>query len=155
MGLALRALGNDLAVCIFQFMKAETDISGEIAAIEKHQNMIVERYGGNLLGKFHTPVEEIKAEIGKGLEKACDMVNAKKCDILILDEINLAVSKELVKVDVILEIVELCSAHSIELVITGRNAPQEIINKADYVTEMNLIKHPYSRKIRARSGIEY
>jgi cob(I)alamin adenosyltransferase len=154
-GLALRALGNGLVVYVYQFMKAESDLSGEITMIDKIPGTRVERFGGNLLRKNHTPVEDIKKAINKGLGKAREAVGGGLCDLLILDEINVAMSAGLAETQSIIEIMESAKTGSVELVLTGRNVPQEIIDMADYVTEMKSIKHPYSNNVQARRGIEY
>jgi cob(I)alamin adenosyltransferase len=156
MGLALRALGNGKAVHIVQFMKAESRLSGELEIIGRLDGAGFARFGGNLLKKNHTPVEEIKAEVRKGLQEAKEAVVGKKIDMLILDEVNVAVSSGLADLGELLEIVETCRASSIELVLTGRNAPTEIVSAADYVTSMQPLKHPYETdKIIARRGIEF
>lgn len=153
-GLSLRAVANGLRVCVIQFMKALSDESGEIREIKRFENVSVKRYGGNLLVKTHPPVEEIKSEIAKGLEEARSIAESGFCDLLVLDEINVAVSMGLADLEKVLEVVRLCKGR-VELVMTGRNAPQEFIDIADYVTEFKLIKHPFNKGITARQGIEF
>lgn len=156
MGLALRALGNSKAVHIIQFMKAESLLSGELEIYLRLDGASFARFGGNLLKKNHTPVEEIKSEVRKGLQAAKEAVDGKKFDMLILDEINVAISSGLADLVEVLEIVDACRTNSIELVLTGRNAPTEIISVSDYVTSMQPLKHPYETdKIIARRGIEF
>jgi cob(I)alamin adenosyltransferase len=156
MGLALRALGNGNTVHVIQFMKAESRLSGELESISKLDGAGFSRFGGNLLRKKHAPVDEIKAEIQKGLREAQVAIAGKKFNMLILDEVNVAISSGLADSGDILKIIEMCRAGSIELVLTGRNAPSEIIKAADYVTSMQPLKHPYeTEKITARRGIEF
>jgi cob(I)alamin adenosyltransferase len=156
MGLALRALGNGKAVHIVQLMKAESRLSGELEVIGRLDGASFARFGGNLLRKNHTPVEEIKAEVRNGLREAQAAISEKKFDMLILDEVNVAISGGLADLNEVLEIVEACRMSSIELILTGRNAPTEIISAADYVTSMQPLKHPYETdKITARRGIEF
>lgn len=154
MGLALRAVGNGLNVVIIQFMKALSPESGEIKAIKRFENARVMRYGGNLLAADHPPVEIIKEDIAKGIAEALKVIKTGSCDLLILDEINVAVSMDLANKDNILGLVKLCKG-KVELVLTGRDAPQEFILAADYLTEFLMIKHPFEEGITARQGIEF
>lgn len=153
-GLALRAVGNGLSVSIIQFMKAQSPESGEVKAIKEFKNVKVERYGGNLLGREHPPVEDIKSEIEKGVAGAVQIAEKSACDLMVLDEINVAASMGLVGISEVLRVADLCRGN-IELVMTGRNAPQEFIGMADYVTEFLMIKHPLESGIEARRGIEF
>ena len=153
-GLAVRALGSGFRVCIIQFMKGESDESGEITTIKDFDSVSVSRFGGNLLQKNHAPIETIKADISAGLQKARDEVASGSCELLILDEINVALSTGLADLAEVLELARLCKG-KIELVMTGRNAPRDLVDIADYVTEFKMLKHPYEQGISARWGIEY
>ncbi|MBI4733362.1 MAG: cob(I)yrinic acid a,c-diamide adenosyltransferase [Rubrobacteridae bacterium] len=155
-GLALRALGSGLKVRVFQFMKAESDISGEIKILSMLANVSVERHGGNTLKKTHKPLEEIKIDIKEGLNNVRNVVEKRLCDLIVLDEINVALSTNLADLADLLGIVESAKENNIEIIMTGRNAPVEIIETADYVTELKLIKHPFGdKRVGARQGIEY
>lgn len=153
-GLALRAVGSGFRVCIIQFMKGESKESGEIATIKTFDTVSVLRFGGNLLGKNHPPLEKIRADIAEGLRMAREAVAGGSCEMLILDEINVAVSMELAEKEAVHELARLCKGR-IELVMTGRNAARELIDMADYVTEFKVLKHPFEEGIAARWGIEY
>jgi len=153
-GLSLRAAESGLRVCIIQFMKALSEESGEITAIKRLKNVSVRRYGGNLLTKDHPPIEDIKREIAKGMAEAFELVEDGDCDLLVLDEINVAASMGLASIEEVLRIVQACKG-KVELVMTGRNALREFIEVADYVTEFKLIKHPFEAGIEARRGIEF
>jgi cob(I)alamin adenosyltransferase len=153
-GLALRAAESGFRVAIIQFMKALSEESAEITAIKRFENVIVARFGGNLLAKDHPPIEDIKIEIAKGLKAAKHLVENDLCDVLIMDEINVAVSMELAGIVTVLEVASLCKG-KVELVMTGRNAPQEFIDIADYASACTVIKHPFERGIPARRGIEF
>jgi cob(I)alamin adenosyltransferase len=156
MGLALRALGNGNKVHIIQLMKAESRLSGELESISMLDGASFARFGGNLLRRQHASVDGIKAEIQKGLREAQIAIEEKKANMLILDEVNVAVSSGLADLGDVLKIVGMCRSSSIELVLTGRNAPSEIAAAADYVTSMQPLKHPYeTEKIAARRGIEF
>lgn len=153
-GLSLRAAERGLRVCIIQFMKALREESGEITAIRRLENVSVKRYGGNLLAKDHPPVEDIKSEVAKGLAEAFELAENRGCDLLVLDEINVAVSMGLANKEDVIRLAQV-SKGKVELVMTGRNAPQEFIEIADYVTEFKAIKHPFEAGIQARRGIEF
>ncbi|MBE0446615.1 MAG: cob(I)yrinic acid a,c-diamide adenosyltransferase [Actinobacteria bacterium] len=153
-GLALRAAARGFRICIIQFMKARGEESGEITAIKRFENVSASRYGGNLLEKDHDPVDVIRSDISKGLGEAIRVVESRDCDLLILDEINIAVSMNLADKKEVLKIVGLCKG-SIELIMTGRGADREFIDIADYVTEFRMVKHPFGAGMAARRGIEY
>jgi len=153
-GLGLRAVGSGFRVRIIQFMKGESEESGEITAIKTFDTVSVSRFGGNLLAKDHPPVEKIKADIADGLRTAREAVMGGLCELLILDEINVAVSMGLAEKETVLGLAGLCK-NKIELVMTGRNAARELIDIADYVTEFKMLKHPFEEGISARWGIEY
>jgi cob(I)alamin adenosyltransferase len=153
-GLSLRAAANGLRVFIIQFMKALSPESGEIKAIKHFEGVTVQRHGANLLINEHPPVETIKAEIAEGISEAVMAVEDQTCDLLVLDEINVAVSMGLANLEDLLKLIARCKGR-VELVMTGRNAPQEFIDAADYVTEFMLVKHPYGLGVEARRGIEF
>lgn len=153
-GLSLRAAASGYAVCIIQFLKAESEESGEIRAIKTFDGVSVQRFGGNLLGKNHPPVEVIKSDISKGIVEAARLAENKRCDLLVLDEINIAVSLGLANLESVIDIAKKCKSR-VELIMTGRNAHPELIDIADYVTEFKMLKHPFEEGISARRGIEY
>ncbi len=151
-GLALRAAGAGMKVFIGQFVKGKT--YNENVAITRYlKNIRVKQYG---LGCFivNTPTEgDIKAA-RKGLDEMSKIINNGKYDLVIMDEVNIALYYKLIDIEDLLEIIKNKPEH-VELVLTGRYAPQELIDKADLVTEMKEIKHYYKKGIEARKGIEY
>lgn len=153
-GLGLRAAGNGYRVHIIQFLKAQSPESGEIRQIKQLANVTVARYGGNLLGKDHPPVEEIRRDVAEGMREAGRIAEEELVDVLVLDEIVVAASLDLIENSAVLRVVDLCKGN-IELVMTGRGAGEELIGAADYVTELRMIKHPYEAGIPARRGIEF
>jgi cob(I)alamin adenosyltransferase len=99
--------------------------------------------------------DKVDAELARdALKKAQEVVNKGEVDVLILDEINVALSLKLIKNDEVLELIRK-KPEQMELVLTGRKAPVEIVQAADLVTEMIEIKHPYNSGFKARKGIEY
>lgn len=154
LGIAVRAVGHGFRVFIIQFMKGN-DGYGELEGIKRlSPECELEHYGG--AGWVHKGehLEEHIAEANKALSKAREIVFSGNWDIVILDEILNAIWFELIPESKIMEIISNKPSH-VELILTGRNASQSIIEKADLVTEMVERKHPYEKGINARQGIEF
>jgi len=152
LGLALRAAGRNMKVLIVQFMK-KWDY-GELHSVKLIPNITLETFG-------------TKEFIYKGKAKKIDYEEAEKAfsfgvegmqsgnyDIVIFDELNMALYYELLDLNEVIEKLK-GKSDNVEVVITGRKAPEEIIEIADLVTEMKEVKHPYQKGIEARRGIEY
>ncbi len=152
LGLSIRAAGAELKVFIAQFLKMG-DYS-EIKSLEKFSDLItIEQYG--LVDRFvrgKPSPEDIEAG-RKGLERIKSIIEAGKHDVVIIEEGNVAVNYGLFSTQDLLDVIEL-KPENMEIVITGRDAPPEIIEKADLVTEMKEIKHYYLKGVEARVGIE-
>ncbi|MDY6931236.1 MAG: cob(I)yrinic acid a,c-diamide adenosyltransferase [Halobacteriota archaeon] len=153
LGLAFRAVGQGLNVHMLQFMKGDGE-GGEIAQAKKIPNFTITQFGRpGFVDRFNP--DELDIEIArKGLKYACDLAKSSECDVLILDEIIVAVAWNLIGLNEVLDLIK-DRSESVELVLTGRCASEEIIDLSDYVTEMKEIKHPYRDGIKARAGIEY
>ena len=152
-GLALRAIGRGLKVYIIQFIKGGFDY-GELYIIDKLPNIELKAFGR---GKFVTEKPPRKEDIKHAedaLQLAKKVVGSGEYDVVILDEINVALNLKLIKIGSVLELMKDKPEH-VELVLTGRYATKEIIEVADLVTEMREIKHPYNKGFQARKGIEY
>ena len=152
-GLALRAIGRGLKVYVIQFIKGGFDY-GELHVVKHLPNFKMEAFGR---GKFVTevpPTEEDVKLVKKAFELAREVVSSSEYDVVILDEINVALHLKLVGVDEVTDLIRNKPKH-VELVLTGRNAPPEVVELADLVTEMREIKHPYAKGARPRRGIEY
>ena len=152
-GLALRAIGRGLKVYVIQFIKGGFDY-GELHIVDKLPNMKLAAFGR---GKFITDVSPSgeDAKLAKEAFKlAAKVVNEGEYDIVILDEINVALNMKLVKVGDILKLIKTKPEH-VELILTGRNAPAKLVDAADLVTEMKEVKHPYMKGVPPRKGIEY
>lgn len=151
LGLALRAAGAGLKVFIGQFLKSGN--YSEIKAITRFSELItVEQFGGKrfIRGKI---TESDKKLAAKGLKRIKEIVLSGSYDLVILDEINVVMKLKLLSCSEVLEVIGSKPAN-VEMVLTGRSAPDQIIEKADLVTEMKVIKHYFSRGIKARKGIE-
>jgi cob(I)alamin adenosyltransferase len=145
-GLALRALGNGMKVFIVQFMKGGE--SGEVRAIKRFENVSILLSG---TGRFLPPAKEEDYEKAReGLEAAKEAI--KTYDMVILDEINVAVHFGLIEVEELLDIIRKAEC---EVVLTGRYADRRLIEVADYVTIFQELKHPYMKGVKARKGIEF
>jgi cob(I)alamin adenosyltransferase len=153
LGLALRAAGNKMRTYFAQFLKSKP--SGEQEAIELLAPYVtLEQFGspGWVLEKGGTP--EQRAAAAAGLVAAGVALREGAYDIVVLDEVNVAIDLELLELDQVLELIEERAPH-VELVLTGRHAPQAIIDRADLVTEMREVRHPHNRGVPARAGIEF
>jgi cob(I)alamin adenosyltransferase len=156
LGIAVRACGHDMKVCIIQFMKGDL-YAGEWDGIKK-MNCQVELFatGKGFCGIQGNPYPY--KEHRKNAQEAIQIVNQKMeanpPDILILDEINNALHLKLVDLDQVLKIIER-KPPQMHLVLTGRNAHPRIIDLADTVTEMMEVKHAYRKGIEPQPGIDY
>lgn len=152
LGLAIRASGAGLKVFIGQFIKAKA--YNELLAISMYFKQItIKQYG---IGCFliSMPSQEDIDAACHGFGEVTKIIKADKYDMVILDEINVALYFNLVEIEDVLDLMENKPEH-LELVLTGRYAPQALIDKADLVTEMKEVKHYYQNGIVARNGIEY
>ncbi len=111
-------------------------------------------YGRGQFIEEESPTEEDLMLAREAFEHAKKIVQSKEYDIVILDEINAAMSLKLLEVGEVLALIE-DKPEKVELVLTGRGAPAAIIEAADLVTEMVEIKHPFNEGVGARKGIEY
>ncbi len=152
LGLALRASGRGLRTIIVQFMK--NGDYGEKRAIERIDGISIEQYGlPSFVIKGKEKPEDYEAA-EKGLARALQIMENRECDILILDELNITLYFGLLKIEQVIEALDK-KPEQMEVIITGRCVPDEIADRADLVTEMKMVKHPYEKGIDAREGIEF
>jgi cob(I)alamin adenosyltransferase len=152
-GLALRAIGRGLKVYMIQFIKGGFDY-GELYVVKSLPNLTLKAFGR---GKFITSKPPEKEDVRlaqEALKLAEKIVETREYDIVVLDEINVALDLKLIKLQEVVEMIKK-KPKNVEIVLTGRNAPEEIIELADLVTEVKEIKHPFSKGYHARKGIEY
>ncbi len=154
LGVSLRSIGHGHKVMIIQFMKGRKDV-GEYRIMERLKpEYDIRQFGREGLVDLENPSEEDKTIAEKGIEFLRDIISEKKNlpDLFVLDEINLAAAAGLVRIDDVLDII--CSIpEKIHIYLTGRRAPQEFIDIADFVTELNNVKHP--DKMEYAEGIEF
>lgn len=152
LGLALRAFGAGLKVYLGQFIKKGT--YSEIKALRRfYPNIVVGQYGRGCFIRRKPAPADIRAA-KKGLIDLQRAMLCKKYDLIIADEINCAVKAGLITAKEILHLIDK-KPPAVELVLTGRNAPRQIMKRADLVTEMRKIKHPFDRGEAGRRGIEF
>jgi cob(I)alamin adenosyltransferase len=152
-GLALRAIGRNLRVYIIQFIKGGFDY-GELYVLNKLPNLTLRAFGR---GKFVTakPPEAVDVKLAQeALTLAKEVVQSEEYDLVILDEVNIAIDLKLIDLEEVLKLIK-GKPEKVELVLTGRHAPNEIVKVADLVTDMKEIKHPFNKGVQARKGIEY
>ena len=152
LGLGLRAAGAGYKVHVVQFMKGRR--YSEINSIEKLKNFSISQHGRDKFVSKENP-EKIDIDLAKkGFSYAKEIIKSKKYDLIILDEINVAIDFNLISIDDVLNLIKE-KPEKLELVLTGRYADPKIIQIADVVTEMLEIKHPYQQGIQARKGIDF
>jgi cob(I)alamin adenosyltransferase len=151
-GLAIRHLGYNKKVCLIQFMKKNLKY-GEIVFLNKIKNIDIFQFGTQEFVDKENPKPVDIQEAEKGLKKAEEALKSKKYDLIILDELNVALDFNLLELSKVLALLD--DIKDQEVVITGRYAPPELIARADLVTGMKEIKHYYKEGVEAREGIEY
>ena len=152
-GQVVRAAGHGFKTCFLQFMKDYP--YGEIIALEKYEDYItLLRFGNdNFVFKKQSPSENDLDAAERGVRAASEAITCGKYDIVVLDEVCVAIHFKLLTTEKVLELIDK-KPSGLELILTGRYCPPPIIDKADLVTEMKEVKHYYSRNIQARTGIE-
>jgi cob(I)alamin adenosyltransferase len=153
-GAAFRAAGQGMKVLILQFMKGLKDL-GKLKALKRIDLPItLEQYGRRVFFRTRTcePMDIHKAH--QGLRAFKRALKGNLYDLIILDEINMAIHFGLLSVEEVIEAIEQ-KPPELHLVLTGRNADQKLIEMADLVTEMREIKHHYHQGVHAQKGIEF
>ncbi|WP_244835096.1 cob(I)yrinic acid a,c-diamide adenosyltransferase [Clostridium sp. BJN0001] len=153
-GLAVRAAGRGFKVLMTQFLKDNN--TGELISIQKIPGFCV--YSGEPVKKFFefmtdSEKKELVNEHRKRFKEVILKAKNEKYDMLILDEIIASVNLNIIDINDLMEFLK-NKPESLEVVLTGRNPKEEILEIADYVSEIKAIKHPYKNGISARIGIE-
>ena len=151
-GLGIRAVGAGNKVYMIQFMKGRR--YSEINTLENVPNFEIKQFGRDEFVSKENP-KQIDIDFAReGFNHAKKIIQTKKYDMLILDELNVAVDFNLISVKDVIKLIE-DKPDNLELVLTGRYAHTEFVKIADVVTEMLEIKHPYQRGLIARKGIDF
>jgi len=153
-GQAVRAVGHDFKVGLVYFFKNPQDFEyGELKALNK---LGIKSFHFAPRHPHHYKVgfEEVRQECLKGVEFVKRLFADKSWDLLILDELNIALRDGFLKEEEVLELLE-AKPPNLELILTGRGATERVINKADLVSEIKNVRHPFKRLVTRRKGIEY
>ena len=165
LGTALRAVGHGLRVCVVQFLKGGWE-SGERSAAERlAPELEIRAFGAAQWGDRSKasadtpwwelpPSEDDRSQAREAMEFARGAVAGGEWDIVVVDEVFGALARGLISLDDVLGLIRTRPAR-VELILTGREAPPEVVEAADLVTEMAEVKHPFRRGVKARKGIEY
>lgn len=151
-GAGVRAAGHGAAVFMIQFMKGR--LYGELAALKNIENFTIEQHGRDEFVDAGNP-EKVDMDLAaKGWARALEIAAGGDADMLILDEINIAAAYGLIPVDEVVRFVT-SRPEGLDIIMTGRYAPDELVGIADTVTEMREIRHHYGSGTKMRKGIEY
>jgi len=159
LGQMMRTVGQNRKAIMFQFVKGPW-ISGEYKFLEKHKNfrgkLEIHRGGKGFVGilgdKLPFSVHAKAAQ--ETLAKAAYAIRSKKWNVIVLDEVNVAVSLGLVRASDVLKVIRR-EPLNIIVILSGRHAPKSFIRRADLATEMRELKHPFKKGVKARVGFEF
>ena len=155
MGTALRAVGNGMKVLMLQFLKGSWHY-GELDAVQAFGDKFIMKQMGRgfvKVGGAETDPEDIRM-VEEAWEEARQAINSGQWDLVILDEINYAISYGMLDPAKVAEALKQ-KPEQVHVILTGRNAHPTIIELADTVTEMKQVKHAYEKGVMAQRGIEY
>jgi cob(I)alamin adenosyltransferase len=151
LGLALRAAGAGWKVFIGQFAKGQA--TSELDALRRFEDRItIRQFGGEELIDPRPKNSDLE-QAERGLAECATAISSGRYRLVILDEANVAATMRLLSLQKLLELID-SRPKSVELVLTGRWAPSEILDRADLITEMREVKHYYRKGVPARKGIE-
>jgi len=153
LGLAMRACGHGLRVIMIQFMKGDIEY-GEIKMAGKIPNFEIQQFGLPTFVEKGNPSAEDLRLAKEGFDFTREVIEKGEHDIVILDELNVAIDFGLIYVEDVLALLD-SVPESMEIVITGRYASPKLIERADLVSEVKEIKHPFQKGVYARRGIEH
>jgi cob(I)alamin adenosyltransferase len=151
-GLVLRACGHGLKAFVAQFAKGLE--SGELNALKRFDDLVTFKQFGRGGFIHEKPQAEDIRLAREGWQQAQDALNSGHYDLVVLDEIGIALHYEMIEVEEVKTMIA-GKPSTVELVLTGRKVPESLFVQADLVTEMREIKHYFNRGIEARQGIEY
>jgi cob(I)alamin adenosyltransferase len=155
-GAGIRAVGQGLRVHMIQFLKGGDNFPpyGEIRAIEQIPRFTLEQFGPSHFIKPGAISDEDREIVKRGLERAEEVLASGNYDLVILDEINVVLQLGMTKLEKILGLLS-NKAKETEVILTGRGAPEALLKRADLVSRIDAVKHPFDKGIKARLGIEY
>jgi cob(I)alamin adenosyltransferase len=153
LGMVLRAWGRGMRLCVIQFIKAETGQWGEVKAA--HKLGIEWHTQGDGFTWTSKDLDESAARARAGWALAQEKIASGQYDLILLDEFTYPLIYAWLDCDEILAWLKANKPPELHLIITGRAAPQALVEFADLVTEMTLVKHPYEQGIKAQAGVEF
>lgn len=154
LGLGLRAVGHGQKVCMIQFMKGNENY-GEVKSVKRYlPNFRLFQKGLDRFVRKNGAKPEDLALAAEGIKLAQKVITSQDYDLVILDEINVAVNYNLIEEKKVLDLIA-SKPDNVTLVLTGRYASQSILGTADTISEVKEIKHHYKEGIKAQPGIEY
>ena len=156
LGITLRAFGHKMYVSFVQFIKSQSDTGESRAAERLAPEIEFVSLGKGFVNCFGNtaPMDEHKKAAAEALTAARQRIQSASWDIVVLDEINIAVKLGLIDIKDVLELVR-SKPTELHLILTGRDAHPDLIAAADMVTEMRDLKHPYAAGVPAQKGIDY
>nr|MBN2278898.1 cob(I)yrinic acid a,c-diamide adenosyltransferase [candidate division Zixibacteria bacterium] len=156
LGMTVRAVGYDWKVCIIQFVKGSWKY-GELEGIKRLiPNVELHVMGEGFVGIIDDkkPIEEHRKAARAAFELALEKIRSNQYQLIIIDELNVAITLGLISLDELKELVG-ARPEKLHLVITGRGATEWLVDQADLVTEMKEIKHPFKKGILAQRGVDW
>jgi len=155
-GAGIRAVGQGLRVHMIQFLKGGDNFPpyGEVLALEQIPQFTLEQFGPDHFVNPHAISDDDREIVRRGLQRAREILHSGNYDIVILDEINVVLQFGIVELETVLDLLDR-RANGTEVILTGRGASKELIDHADLVSQIQEIKHPFTKGIKARIGIEY
>lgn len=153
LGLAMRACGHGFKVHMIQFMKGRINY-GELETAKKIEGFTIEQFGRAEFVDKEKPAKVDVELAAKALARSKEVIMGGEYDIVILDEVNVAIEWDLITLEDVMDLLRKKPKH-VEVVLTGRYARQELIDMADLVSEVREVKHPLKRDIHSRTGVDY
>jgi len=155
-GAGIRAVGQGLKVHMIQFLKGGKNFPpyGEVLALGQIPRFTLEQFGPDHFVNPEAISDEDRAIVKRGLQQAGKVLASGNYDLVILDEINVVLQLGIVELETVLDLLDR-RANGTEVILTGRGASKGLINHADLVSQIQEIKHPFTKGIKARIGIEY
>jgi len=155
-GAGIRAVGQGLRVHMIQFLKGGDNFPpyGEVRALEQIPRFTLEQFGPSHFIEPGAISDEDREIVKRGLERAEEVLASGNYNLVILDEINVVLQLGMAKLEKILGLLSK-KAKETEVILTGRGAPEALLERADLVSRIDAVKHPFEKGIKARLGIEY
>ena len=155
LGLALRQIGWGRRVLFIQFMKGQGNVYGERIAAEKYLPLLeIEQHGRDAFVDLKNPAEMDKDLARAALRRAEEAFAGGEYGMVVLDEVNVAMACGLIEVGSVLELLRK-RPPGLDVVLTGRYCPKEVMEVADMVSSVQEVKHHFQKGVRAKEGIEY